>query len=122
MGAFVHCGLSGNHAMVHETRTSHYTGDFDCTSYLGRYPDLQAAFGTNCNKAFSHYKNNGHKEGRDSSHGGHVANDTCAQCEIIDGLIAVTHIDKSFNVRPHPKWGDHRCYVNTQHKCTCECF
>jgi len=37
---------------------------FDCKCYLNRYSDLKGAFGTNCDKGFTHWKNHGIKEGR----------------------------------------------------------
>merc|ERR1711988_122548 len=38
--------------------------NFDCKCYLNRYSDLKGAYGTNCTKGLSHWKNSGIKEGR----------------------------------------------------------
>ena len=37
---------------------------FDCGCYLGRYSDLRAAFGSNCDRAFDHWIEHGHSEKR----------------------------------------------------------
>jgi hypothetical protein len=87
----------------HETRTSHYTGEWDCDSYLGRYPGLRAAFGTSCDRAFQHYYLHGESEGRDASATGQVqfelevAGQTAAEVE--SSLPAITQaIASSLNL------------------------
>ena len=39
---------------------------YDCAAYLTRYSDLRNAFGSDCNKAFNHWINNGIRENRNS--------------------------------------------------------
>jgi serralysin len=40
---------------------------FDVVRYLGRYPDLQAAFGSDVQRATVHYIRYGYREGRSAA-------------------------------------------------------
>lgn len=45
-------------------------GEFDCHSYLARFPDLMNAFGSNCGQAYDHFLQNGKREGRSAVYTG----------------------------------------------------
>ena len=103
------CVAAFAHFIAHgrkETRTSHYTGNWDCNSYLSRYPDLTKAFGTDCDKAWTHWRNHGKKEGRKPM--------LCpVTCKWTGRHIAVQHSNDG-NFRQH------KCYHDGA-SCKCEC-